>query len=181
MIFFDIILNTEFIVRNALKSKVDFVGMIDSLYAAVMDIPNEANTSDVAIQKYHAFFEVLRNKLRERKIEKVLIGTDIDATESGIKRTLEMTPDGIFICENEKREEVRNLQDIIAYISPEDIIGHIILAMTNHQHESLINRLESDLKYVKDLIENKCNIPEEFDEISYDRSERKGEEVEDQR
>ena len=172
MIFFDFNFNTAVIVRDALKSKVYLGEMINSLCTAVMDIPNEANTLDVAIQKYGVFFEVLRNELRKQGIEIVLIGEATDVIGCRIA-TLEMTPDGIFICENEKREEVRKLQDILAYISPEDIIGRVISAMTDHQHKSLIDRLELDLKYVKDLIENKCNTPEESDEIPCDRSEGK--------
>ena len=168
MILFDFAFNTEVIVRDALKSKVYLYEMINSLCTAVMNIPNEGNTSDVAIQKYSAFFEVLRNELRKQGIEIVVID---EATD--VSGRLEMTPDGIFICENEKREEVRKLQDILAYISPEDIIRRVISTMTHHQHKSLIDRLELDLKYVKDLIENKCNTPEESDEIPCDRSERK--------
>lgn len=172
MILFDFAFNTEVIVRDALKSKVYLDEMINSLCTAVMDIPNEGDTSDVVIQKYSAFFEVLRNELRKQGIEIVVID-EITDVSGCIERTLEMTPDGIFICENEKREEVRKLQNIIANISPEDVIRRVILAMTDHQHKSLIDRLELDLKYVKDLIENKCNTPEESDEIPCDRSERK--------
>ena len=137
-----------------------------------MDIPNEGDISDVAIQKYGAFFGVLRNELRKQGIEIVVIDETTDVSGCIVER-LEMTPDGIFICENEKREGVTKLQDILAYISPEDIIRRVISAMTDHQHKSLIDRLELDLKYVKDLIENKCNTPEESDEIPCDRSERK--------
>jgi hypothetical protein len=42
---FDVHLDTEGVIRNAIESKIYLGGIIDSLNTAVIDVPNEANTS----------------------------------------------------------------------------------------------------------------------------------------
>jgi hypothetical protein len=176
MIFFDIrYLNAEAVIRSAIDSNVYLGGLSDSLYDAVLDVSIEGTTTlDVAIKKYEAFFKVLRNELKERGIEKVLIGEATDVTSLQREGTLEMTPNGIFICENEKTEEpskLQNIQNIIKGISSQDVVARVVHAIKEQQYKSLIDSLESDVKYIKDLVENKCSTVEESEMSIGDRSE----------
>jgi hypothetical protein len=164
---FDVHLDTEGVIRNAIESKIYLGGIIDSLNTAVIDVPNEANTSDDVLRKYEAFFEVLRKELEERGIEKVEIGMALDVTGCEIARTIEMTPSSIFICENDRREASK-LTDIFGDIyPPEHIIGRVVHAITRQQNKVLIDRLESGVKYVKDLVTNRT--PEESDNTLCDK------------
>jgi hypothetical protein len=138
---FEVSLDTEGAIRNAIEAKIYLGRMIDSLNTAVMDVPNDANTSDV-----------LRKELDDRGIEKVEIGQAFGVAGCEIARTIELTPEGIFTCENDRREASK-LQDIFGDIfPPEHIIGRVVHTITRQQNKLLIDRLESGVKYVKDLI-----------------------------
>jgi hypothetical protein len=183
MIYFDIHLDTKSVISLALKSNVYLGSLIDSLHDAVSGIPNEGNTLDIAVQKYEAFFEVLAKELRNRGIGKVLIGEATDITSLQREGTLELTPNDIFICENEKTEEPRklqNIQDIIKGISPQDVVARVVLAIKEQQYKSLIGTLESDVKYIKDLVENKCSTVEESDTFIYKGSDQREEKAKDE-
>ena len=80
MIFFEVNLDTEGIIRNAIKSNIYLGRIMDSLYSAIIAIPNEANTIEDVLRKYETFFEVLRKELEERGIERVEIGQAVDVT-----------------------------------------------------------------------------------------------------
>jgi hypothetical protein len=170
MIFFEVHLDTEGAILNAIESKIYLGQMVDTLYASVMDVPNEANTSQDVLQKYEAFFKVLRKELEERGIEKVDIGEALDITGCERARTIEMTPSGFFICEDDRRE-ASELPAIFGDIyPPEHIVGRVVHAITRQQNKILIDRLESGVKYVKDLVMTRCRIPEEgSDNILCDR------------
>jgi hypothetical protein len=163
MIFFEVSLDTEGAIRNAIESKIYLCQMIDSLYSAVMNVPNEANTLEDVLRKYEAFFKVLRKELDVGGIERVEIGQAFDVTGCEIARTIELTPNGIFTCENDRREASK-LQDIFGDIfPPEHIIGRVVHAMTGQQNKLLIDRLESGIEYVKDMIPGSHRRPEESD------------------
>ena len=163
MIFFDVNLDTKGVIRNAIKSKIYLGQMIDSLNTAVMDVSNRANTSEDVLRKYEAFFNVLRKELEERGIEKVEIGQAFDVTGCEIAKTIELSPDGVFTCENDRRE-ASELQDIFGDIfPPEHIVGRVIHAITGQQNKLLIERLESGLKYVNQLIAGSDTRPEDTD------------------
>ena len=104
MTFFDVHLDTKGIIRNAIKSNIYLGRMMDSLYSTVIAIPNEANTTEDVLRKYEAFFEVLRKELEERSISRVEIGQAFDVTGCELVKTIELTPNGLFTCENGRQE-----------------------------------------------------------------------------
>lgn len=107
--------------------------------------------------------------MEEWSIEKVQIGLALDVTSCELDRTIEMTPSGIFICpkdETNGRKEACNLQDILTDVyPPEHIIGCVVRAITQKQNKLLIDRLESGVKYVEDLIANRCRAPDEYPDL----------------
>lgn len=169
MIFFEVSMDTKGKILNAVESKIYLGKIIDSLYTAVTDVSNEANPSEDVLRKYEAFFKVLCQELDERGIDKVVIGMAFDATGCQIDRTIEMTPSGIFTCEDDWREASK-LPDIFGDIyPPEHIIGCVVHAITWQQNKVLIERLESGVKYVKDLVTNTCRTPQESDNTLCDK------------
>jgi hypothetical protein len=163
MIFFEASMDTKGAILNAIESKIFLGKMIDSLYTAVTDSSNEAIPSKDVLRRYEAFFKVLCQELDVRGIEKVVIGMAFDATGCEIDRTIEMTPSGIFTYEDDRREASK-LPDIFGDIyPPEHIIGCVVHAITWQQNKVLIERLESGVKYVKDLVTNGFMTPEESD------------------
>jgi hypothetical protein len=167
MIFFDVSLDTEGVIRNAKKSKVYLDRMTDSLYA-VINIPNQANTTEDVLRKYHVFFKILSKELEDRGIQQVEIGQGFDVTGCEIAKTIELTPEGVFTCEKDRRE-VSKLQDILGNIfPPEHIIGRIVHAiieqqnkLLEQQNKLLIERLESGIKYVNELIAGSIESPDQ--------------------
>lgn len=157
MIFFEDSLDTEGVIRNAKKSKVSLDRMMDSLYT-VITIPNQANTTEDVLRKYNAFFKILRKELEDRGIQQVEIGQGFDVTGCEIAKTIELTPEGVFTCENDRREASK-LQDIFGNIfPPEHIIGRVVHAIIEQQKKLLIERLESGIKYVNELITGSIEI-----------------------
>lgn len=163
MIFFDVHLDTEGVMRNAIKSEIYLGRMMDSLYSAVFAITNKANTTEDVLRKYEAFFEVLRKELEERGIERVEIGQAFDVTGCELAKTIELTPNGLFTCEN-GIQEASKLQGIFGDIfPPEHIIGRVVHAITRQQNKLLIDRLESGVRYVNELITGSSERPEDSD------------------
>ena len=166
MIFFEDSLDTEGVIRNAKKLKIYLDRMMDSLYA-IITTPNQANTTEDVLRKYNAFFKVLSKELEVRGIQKVEIGQGFDVTGCEIARTIELTPEGVFTCENDRRETSK-LQDIFGNIfPPEHIIGRVVHAiieqqkkLLEQQNKLLIERLESGIKYVNELISGSTERPE---------------------
>jgi hypothetical protein len=157
---FEIFLHTDVTICNALESNIYLGKLIDSLCTNVIDVPNRYNSKEDVLRKFEAFFEVLRKELDEWGIEEVVIGMALDVTGCEISRTIEMTPHGIFTCKDGKRE-VGQLQDILRDIyPPQHIIGNVIHDITTQQNKKLIDRLDSDIKYVRDLVTTKCRLPE---------------------
>lgn len=137
---------------------------MDSLYSAIIAIPNEANTIEDVLRKYETFFEVLRKELEERGIERVEIGQAFDVTGCELAEAIELTPYGLITCENGKREASK-LQDIFGDIfPPEHIIGRVVHAIVGQHNKLVIDRLESDIIHVNELITGSSKRPENSDE-----------------